>query len=102
MSLFKTQAPILMNVRTHAYPRMENRLIGARIVCGPIDCYIAVCTGDLIPGGANVLIEATRLAIETLAQKLAKCNPPIPLPACGGLNYDNCGENKVSITYFTI
>ena len=80
---------------THAYPKMENCLIGARIVCGPIDCYVGICASDLIPGGANVLIEATRICIELLAQKLALCNPPYPLPDKGGANYDNCGENKV-------
>ncbi len=73
---------------TDAYPRMENRLILAFIVCGLIDNYIGVCTSDMIPGGVNVLIEATRIAIEKLAEKLA-------LPDKGGLNYDNSGENKV-------
>ena len=95
MSLFKTQAPKLMKDLLHKHSKMENRLIGGRIVCGPIDNYIGICTSDLIPGGANVLIEATRIAIELLANKLAACNPPIALPAKGGLNYDNCGENKV-------
>ena len=39
---------------------IENRNVGARIVCGPIDEYIAICTNNLIPGGANVFIEVTR------------------------------------------
>ena len=95
MSLFKTLCPKLMKDRKHKHPQMENRLLGARIVCGPIDQYIAICTSYLIPGGANVLIEATRIAIEILASKLAKLAKPIPLPDTGGLNYDNCGENKV-------
>jgi hypothetical protein len=95
MSVYKTMAPKLMKDRTDKYPRMENRLMGARIVCGPIDNYIAITTSDLIPGGANILIEATRIAIEKLAEKLALCEPPYPLPDKGGLNYDNSGENKV-------
>ena len=95
MSCHKTLGPLLLKERTHAYPQMENRLIGARIVCGPIDCYIGICTNDLLPGGANVLIEATRIAIETLANKLAQCNPPLQLPKRGGMNFDNSGENKV-------
>ena len=40
-------------------------------------------------------IEATRICIELLAQKLVLCNPLYPLPDKGGANYDNCGENKV-------
>ena len=102
MSLFKTLAPKLMKERSHQIPKMENRLIGARIVCGPIDTYIAICTGDLIPGGANVMIEATRIAIETLAKKLAANDIPYALPDKGGFNYDNCGENKVSNKYLYI
>jgi len=63
MLLFKTQALIL----THAYPRMENRQCAWHLhFCGPIDCYIAICTGELIPGGTDVLIDATRIDIETL------------------------------------
>ena len=95
MSLFKTLAPKLQRDRSHQIPKMENRLIGARIVCGPIDTYIGICTSDLIPGGSNVMIEATRIAIETLAKKLAANDLPYALPAKGGFNYDNCGENKV-------
>ena len=95
MSLFKTLAPKLLKEHSHQIPQMENRLIGARIVCGPIDTYIAICTSDLIPGGANVMIEATRIAIETLAKKLAANHIPFALPDKGGFNYDNCGENKV-------
>ena len=99
MSVYKTMPPKLQKERKHNYPKMENRLIGARIVCGPIDQYIAICTSDVIPGGANVLIEATRLAIEMLADKLAKPPTPFALPPRGGLNYDNSGENKVLYLY---
>jgi len=101
MSLFKTNCPKLMKDRKHKHPQMENRLLGARIACGPIDQYIGICTSDLIPGGANVLIEATKIAIEMLADKLARLAKPIPLPAIGGLNYDNCGENKVRHIFLT-
>ena len=95
MSTFKTMAPKLQKERSNPIPQMENRLIGARIACGPIDNYIAICTSDLLPGGANIMIEATRLAIEALARRLAALPKPLALPRIGGLNYDNCGENKV-------
>jgi hypothetical protein len=29
---------------------IETRNIGARIVCGPVDEYISICTDNLIPG----------------------------------------------------
>ena len=97
MSIFKTLAPKLQKERKHQYPQMENRLIGARIVCGPIDQYIGICASNTIPGGANVLIECTRIAIEILAKKLSELARPFYLPEKGGFNYDNCGENKVLI-----
>ena len=97
MSVFKTLAPKLQKERKHQYPQMENRLIGVRIVCGPIDQYIGICTSNVIPGGANVLIECTRLAIEILAKKLSQLARPFYLPERGGFNYDNCGENKVLV-----
>ena len=70
--------------------------MGVRMVCGPIDEYMSICTSDLIPGGANVLIECTRIATETLAVKLAKLPKPFVMPMRIGYNFDNCGENKVS------
>jgi hypothetical protein len=66
MSVFKTLAPKLQKERKHQYPQMENRLIGARIVCGPIDQYIGVCASNAIPGGANVLIEVNFFTIKNL------------------------------------
>jgi hypothetical protein len=97
MTAEKTMAPVMLKKkdRKNEHPRMENRNMGARIVCGPIDEFVAICTGNLIPGGANVLIECTRIAIEILAQKLGALDSPLVLPKTGGLNYDNCGENKV-------
>ena len=95
MSMFKTQCPKLQKERTDPYPRMENRLIGCRIICGPIDEYIGITCSDIIPGGANIMIEVTKICLETLANRLAALDIPYELPDEGGLNYDNCGENKV-------
>ena len=50
-----------LNVKQNAV--IENRNIGVHIVCGPIDEYISVCTNNLIPGGANVLIATTKFRI---------------------------------------
>ena len=90
-----TKAAKLDKDRTHHHPTMENRNMGVRMVCGPIDEFMSICTSDLVPGGANVLIECTRVATEVLALKLAKLAKAFPLPKRGGYNFDNCGENKV-------
>ena len=72
---------------------IENRNIGVHMVCGPINEYISISTDNTIPGGANVMIEVTRMAIEILAEKLAAIG--FVLPKSLGVQYDNCGENKV-------
>ena len=72
---------------------IENRNIGVHMVCGPINEYISISTDNTIPGGANVMIEVTRMAIEILAEKLAAIG--FILPKTLGIQYDNCGENKV-------
>ena len=97
-----TKAAKLQKGRKHNHPTMENRNMGVRMVCGPIDEYISICTSDLIPGGANVLIECTRVATEILAAKLAKLPKPLVLPKKIGYNYDNCGENKVTKYYHVL
>jgi hypothetical protein len=74
---------------------IENRNIGVHIVCGPINKWVSVSTDNTIPGGANVLIEVTRMAIEILAEALAALG--FTLPPNLHVQYDNCGENKVSI-----
>jgi hypothetical protein len=63
------------------------------MVCGPINEYVSISTDNTIPGGANVMIEVTRMAIEILAEKLAAIG--FVLPKSLGVQYDNCGENKV-------
>lgn len=72
---------------------IENRNIGARLVCGPIDCWISISTNNLIPGGANVMIDATKTAIEVLAEMLGEID--LITPKKINIQYDNCGENKV-------
>jgi hypothetical protein len=72
---------------------IENRNIGVRIVCGPIDEYISICTNNLIPGGANVLVEVTRYTIGYIARRLAEFGMIMPKKI--GFQFDNSGENKV-------
>jgi hypothetical protein len=79
------------NVKQNTH--IENRNIGVHVVCGPIDEYISVCTNNLIPGGANVLIETLNFAIEYLSRRLGEFG--LVLPKKLGIQFDNSGENKV-------
>ena len=76
---------------------IENRNIGVRVVCGPIDEYISICTNNLIPHGANVLVEVVRFSIEYLGRRLAQIDPNLILPKKLGFQFDNSGENNVII-----
>lgn len=72
---------------------IENRNIGAHIVCGSIDTFVSINTNDLLPGGANIITEVTKRCIEIAAEMLAKSG--LVLPKRLSVQYDNCGENKV-------
>ena len=74
---------------------IENRNIGVHVVCGPIDEYISVCTDNLIPGGANILVEVVKFAIEYLGRRLQAIN--MILPKKIALQFDNSGEQKVTV-----
>ena len=73
---------------------IENRNIGVRIVCGPVKEYISVSTNNLIPHGANVLVEVLKFSLEYLAEKLTEFG--MVLPKKIGVQADNSGENKVN------
>lgn len=78
--------------------RMGNRVIGLNVTCGQIDTRFVYSLDDLVYGGANTLIEVMRQAFHDLAGLLA--NLPgggCKMPRHGFLQFDNCGENKVSI-----
>ncbi len=81
----------IRNVKQNSH--VENRNFGCRIVCGPIDEYISICTNNLIPGGANVMIEIVRYSIEYLSRRLQELGMIMPKKI--GFHFDNSGENKV-------
>ena len=74
---------------------IENRNFGVRFVCGPIDEYISVCTNNLIPGGANVMVEILRYCLQYFGRRLGEIG--MILPSKLGIQFDNSGENKVSL-----
>jgi hypothetical protein len=92
-SVWTGNTPKLQKLNVKQSTHIENRNIGVHIVCGPIDEYISVCTNNLIPGGANVLIETLRFAMEYLGRRLGEFG--LILPKKVGIQFDNSGENKV-------
>jgi hypothetical protein len=100
--------------RNYLSHKIENRNIGAHLVCGNIDTYVSFNTNNLVPGGANIIIEVTKRCIEIIAEMLGKSSgggneslifvllQPINYillvlvaPKTLYVQYDNCGENKV-------
>jgi hypothetical protein len=95
-SVWTGNSPKFQKVRNSKQnTHIENRNFGCRIVCGPIDEYISVCTNNLIPGGANVMVEVVRYCIEYLSGRLQEVGMVIPKKV--GFHFDNSGENKVGI-----
>ena len=69
-----------------------NRLIGVKVVCGPIDTHFLYSTDDIVSGGANIMIEVMRQCFKDLSVELENIN--LELPKHIFLQFDNCGENK--------
>ena len=93
-SVWTGNTPKYQKVRTGKQnSHIENRNFGCRIVCGPIDEYICVCTNNLIPGGANVMVDITKYCVEYLGHRLQDFGMVVPKKI--GFHFDNSGENKV-------
>jgi hypothetical protein len=93
-SVWTGNSPKFQKVRNSKQSNnVENRNFGCRIVCGTIDEYISICTNNLIPGGANVMVEVVRYCIEYLSRRLQDIS--MILPKKLGFHFDNSGENKV-------
>lgn len=97
---FKTKTPIQNGCRRSKgdTKRIGNRVIGAVVACGPIHTRFVYSLNDLIRGGANIMIEVVRQALYDLGILLASRHLLIPKKLC--LQFDNCGENKVSLFIF--
>jgi len=54
---------------------------------------VSLNTNNLVPGGANVIIEVTKRCIEITAEMLS--SKGFICPKKLSVQYDNCGENKV-------
>jgi hypothetical protein len=56
---------------------------------------LSVSTDNTMAGGANLAIEIQRLALEYLAKELEKQG--LRMPRRLHFQFDNCGENKVTL-----
>lgn len=75
---------------------IENRLFGVEVICGKLSFIMFVSTNQLVKGGANLIVEMTRLTISKLAEQLQILDQP--MPKVFNFQFDNCGENK-NITF---
>jgi len=73
---------------------ITSRIIGVEVHCGPIHGTLLYYTDNMTQGGANIIIEVTRQAIEDLQKLLANRLTPLDLPQHLILQFDNCSENK--------
>jgi hypothetical protein len=81
--------------------RMGNRVVGVIVVCGPIETRFVYSLDDLVYGGANTMIEVLRQAFHDLGVLLSRLpNGGLLMPRHGSLQMDNCGENKVRMTFY--
>jgi hypothetical protein len=74
---------------------IKNRLFCVEVICRPIDMMLYVSTDKTMAGGANLAIEIQRLALEYLAKELEKQG--LRMPRRLHFQFDNCGENKVTL-----
>lgn len=76
---------------SHAGAQVDSRVIGVEVVCGTIDTVFLFVADNMVPGGANLIVEVVRQAQIELARLL---NGELPKELI--CQFDNCGENKVN------
>ena len=73
---------------------LENRIIGVEVYCGPVETVLVYITSDMVEGGANIMIEVIRQALNDVALLLRRYGI-YEFPKEWLLQFDNCSENKV-------
>lgn len=79
--------------QAHGTNAFDLRIIGVEVVCGPIVGTFIYTTDNMVPSGANIMIEVMRQAQADLVKLLAHRNKKLPCKAI--FQFDNGGENKV-------
>ena len=78
--------------RDHGKQKVETRMCGVRVKCGPLDTLYIYYTDNMMRGGANTMIEIVRPAIADLTIMLEAMGLKMPRHLI--LQFDNCSENK--------
>jgi len=78
--------------RDHGKQKVETRMCGVRVKCGPLDTLYIYFTDNMMRGGANTMIEIVRQAIADLTIMLEALGMKLPRHLI--LQFDNCSENK--------
>lgn len=100
---FKTKTPIQSGGRRSkgdAAKQNGNRVIGVVFACGQFNTRFVYTLNDLTRGGANIMIEVVRQALYDAGQLFASVYQIVPKQF--SLQFDNCGENKVSDSLYFI
>ena len=72
--------------------KIESRLIGVEVYCGPIKTIFIYRTDAMVIGGADIMIEVVRQAMIDLCKILRERKLLTPRELW--LQFDNSGENK--------
>ena len=72
--------------------KIDSRLLGIEVYCGPIKTVFIYRIDALIVGGANIMVECVRQALIDLMKLLR--HEGLLCPKTLWLQFDNCGENK--------
>jgi hypothetical protein len=72
-------------------------VIGAEVICGPINKVFLYHTDNLVGGGANTMVEVVRQVLYDLSLELH--NIDLLMPRELSFQFDNCGENKNKVMF---
>lgn len=72
--------------------KVDSRLLGIEVYCGPIKTVFIYRVDALVVGGADIMVECVRQAIIDLVKLLRQ--EGLLTPKALWLQFDNCGENK--------
>ena len=102
MTIYTTNTPKMFQKNSKGEPlkKIQSRMVGMEVVCGDISTMFMYYTDNLVRGGSNIILEITRQGLYDLQKLLAEKGQIMPEKLV--LQFDNCGENKVITSNFTI
>ncbi len=96
MTIYTTNTPKVTKANSKGtVKQIESRIIGVEVVCLDINTMFLYSTDDMVGGGALTMIEVQRQAMKDLQALLQ--DKGLMMPKKIIFQFDNCGENKVSL-----